>query len=64
MSSLYLDHFGLNKPPFQITPDLVFFFAGGHRGDILSDSESAPDTTQLTDLQQQVDLLQRNIRRL
>lgn len=36
MSSLYLDHFGLNKPPFQITPDLVFFFAGGHRGDILS----------------------------
>ena len=36
MSSLYLDHFGLNKPPFQITPDLGFFFAGGHRGDILS----------------------------
>ncbi|MBK6999543.1 MAG: AAA family ATPase [Rhodoferax sp.] len=36
MSSLYLDHFGLHKPPFQITPDLDFFFAGGHRGDILS----------------------------
>lgn len=36
MSSLYLAHFGLNKPPFQITPDLDFFFAGGHRGDILS----------------------------
>ena len=36
MSSLYLDHFGLNKPPFQITPDLDFFFSGGHRGDILS----------------------------
>ncbi len=36
MSSLYLDHFGLNRPPFQITPDLDFFFAGGHRGDILS----------------------------
>ncbi len=36
MSSLYLDHFGLNKPPFQITPDLGFFFAGGRRGDILS----------------------------
>lgn len=36
MSSLYLDHFGLNKPPFQITPDLDFFFAGGRRGDILS----------------------------
>lgn len=36
MSSLYLDHFGLSKQPFQITPDLDFFFAGGHRGDILS----------------------------
>jgi MSHA biogenesis protein MshM len=36
MSSLYLDHFGLNKPPFQITPDLDFFFSGGRRGDILS----------------------------
>ncbi|OYU45886.1 MAG: ATPase [Burkholderiales bacterium PBB4] len=36
MSSLYLAHFGLNKPPFQITPDLGFFFAGGRRGDILS----------------------------
>ncbi len=36
MSSLYLDHFGLTKPPFQITPDLDFFFSGGHRGDILS----------------------------
>lgn len=36
MSSLYLEHFGLNKPPFQITPDLGFFFAGGRRGDILS----------------------------
>ncbi len=36
MSSLYLAHFGLNKPPFQITPDLGFFFAGGRRGDILT----------------------------
>lgn len=36
MSSLYLDHFRLHKPPFQITPDPDFFFAGGHRGDILS----------------------------
>lgn len=35
MSSLYLDHFGLSKPPFQITPDLDFFFSGGRRGDIL-----------------------------
>ena len=36
MSSLYLVHFGLDKPPFQITPDLDFFFTGGRRGDILS----------------------------
>ena len=36
MSSLYLDHFRLNKPPLQITPDPDFFFAGGHLGDILS----------------------------
>jgi len=36
MSSLYLDHFGLSKPPFQITPDPGFFFSGGRRGDILS----------------------------
>ena len=36
MSQLYLDHFGLNKPPFKITPDLDFFFSGGRRGDILS----------------------------
>ena len=36
MSSLYLGHFGLSKPPFQITPDLDFFFSGGRRGDILS----------------------------
>ena len=36
MSSLYLDHFGLRAPPFQITPDPHFFFSGGRRGDILS----------------------------
>ena len=36
MSSLYLSHFGFNKPPFQITPDLDFFFSGGRRGDILT----------------------------
>lgn len=36
MSLLYLDHFGLTKPPFKITPDLDFFFSGGRRGDILS----------------------------
>ncbi len=36
MSALYLDHFGLNKPPFQITPDIGFFFSGSHRGDLLT----------------------------
>ena len=36
MSSLYIDHFGLVKPPFQITPDPDFFFSGGRRGDILA----------------------------
>lgn len=36
MSQLYLEHFGLSKPPFKITPDLDFFFAGGRRGDVLS----------------------------
>lgn len=32
MSSLYLNHFGLNSPPFSITPDPGFFFAGADRG--------------------------------
>ena len=36
MSTLYMQHFGLTKPPFKITPDLDFFFSGGRRGDILS----------------------------
>ena len=36
MSLLYLNHFELNKPPFQITPDPDFFFSGGRRGDILA----------------------------
>ena len=36
MSLLYLEHFGLLKPPFKITPDLDFFFAGGRRGDVLT----------------------------
>jgi MSHA biogenesis protein MshM len=36
MSLLYLEHFGLKKPPFKITPDLDFFFAGGRRGDVLT----------------------------
>ena len=32
MSSLYLKHFGLDSPPFSITPDPKFFFAGADRG--------------------------------
>ena len=32
MSSLYLNYFGLSSPPFSITPDPGFFFAGGDRG--------------------------------
>ena len=32
MSSLYLQHFGLDTPPFSITPDPGFFFEGDERG--------------------------------
>ncbi len=32
---MYLDHFGLNQPPFKITPNTGFFFSGGNRGAIL-----------------------------
>jgi type II secretory pathway predicted ATPase ExeA len=30
--ALYLDHFGLNEPPFRITPHPDFFFDGADRG--------------------------------
>jgi len=30
--ALYLDHFGLNEPPFRITPHTDFFFDGAERG--------------------------------
>ena len=30
--SLYLEHFGLNEPPFRITPHTDFFFDGADRG--------------------------------
>jgi len=30
--ALYLEHFGLNEPPFRITPHTDFFFDGGDRG--------------------------------
>ena len=30
--ALYLEHFGLDEPPFRITPHTDFFFDGGDRG--------------------------------
>ncbi|MDZ4255927.1 MAG: AAA family ATPase [Sulfuritalea sp.] len=30
--TMYLDHFGLNEPPFRITPHTDFFFDGANRG--------------------------------
>ena len=33
--SLYLSHFGLSRPPFQITPHTDFFYPGGDRGHLL-----------------------------
>jgi len=32
---MYEQYFGLNRPPFKITPDTSLFFGGGKRGDIL-----------------------------
>ncbi|MDO8414213.1 MAG: AAA family ATPase [Gallionellaceae bacterium] len=32
---MYLEHFGLNGPPFKITPVTHFFFPGANRGEIL-----------------------------
>jgi MSHA biogenesis protein MshM len=32
---MYLKHFGLNEPPFKITPVTNFFFSGANRGEIL-----------------------------
>jgi len=32
---MYLDHFGLNEPPFRITPHTDFFFGGANRGPTL-----------------------------
>jgi type II secretory pathway predicted ATPase ExeA len=33
---VYYDYFGLNQPPFRITPDTSLFFPGGNRGAILN----------------------------
>lgn len=32
---MYYDYFGLNQPPFRITPDTSLFFPGGNRGAVL-----------------------------
>lgn len=32
---MYEEYFGLNRPPFKITPDTSLFYDGGNRGDIL-----------------------------
>lgn len=32
---MYYSHFGLNQPPFKITPNTDFFFNGGNRGPVL-----------------------------
>ncbi len=32
---MYEDYFGLERPPFKITPDTSLFYEGGRRGDIL-----------------------------
>jgi type II secretory pathway predicted ATPase ExeA len=32
---MYEQYFGLNRPPFKITPDTSLFYEGGKRGDIL-----------------------------
>ncbi|MCK4710052.1 MAG: AAA family ATPase, partial [Gammaproteobacteria bacterium] len=29
---MYLKHFGLERPPFKITPDTSLFYEGGNRG--------------------------------
>ena len=32
---MYYQYFGLDRPPFKITPDTDFFFSGGNRGAVL-----------------------------
>jgi MSHA biogenesis protein MshM len=29
---MYLEHFGLDRPPFKITPDTSMFYEGSKRG--------------------------------
>jgi len=33
---MYYEYFGLNQPPYRITPDTQLFYSGGARGDILA----------------------------
>ena len=32
---MYGEHFGLNQPPFKITPETDLFYPGGNRGAVL-----------------------------
>ena len=36
MTAIYQEHFGLSRPPFQITPNTDYFFSGNRRGDLLT----------------------------
>ena len=38
---MYLEHFGLSRPPFKITPDTTLFFEGSQRGAVLGALEFA-----------------------
>ena len=38
---MYLEHFGLQQPPFRITPNTGFFYTGGRRGPTLEALEFA-----------------------
>ncbi|MBF0141959.1 MAG: AAA family ATPase [Magnetococcales bacterium] len=38
---MYLEHFGLQRVPFAITPEVDFFYEGGNRGVILERLQSA-----------------------
>src|SRR5210317_1911722 len=33
---MYEEYFGLERPPFKITPDTSLFYEGGKRGDVLA----------------------------
>ena len=62
---MYEDYFGLERPPFKITPDTSLFYDSGKRGDILADGcsvdlgerlDERPDRQQTATADQDVDL--------